>query len=408
MNDTPTSTKLRPTRAASPSRDDWLVRVDAVGPFAAESAEVADREHQLSAELMAALHEQGLFRLLLPRAQNGFELDLPDYFHVMEAVASHDASTAWCVCQANCCATMAAYVDAGVADRMWGQNPAAVLSWGPGMAEARVVDGGYLLTAKSAFASGCHHATWLGVHAPAVYGPDGAPRTGADGKPENRTMFFPADGIEIIENWDVLGLRGTGSDGFAVDELFVPEEFTIVRATMMERRPAHGAGPLYAFPHMALHSTGFATVALGTARRFINEFLGMAQDKVPRQHTTPLRDKPVVQDEVALAEARLSAARAFLLSEVEQAWAEAIADEALTMERRMRIRLATTHAIREAKAAVDILYDSAGTSSIYASGPFERRFRDIHMVVQQIQARRAHYQAVGAFMLGHPPDMTAV
>lgn len=408
MNDTPTPLKRRTGKAAAPpDLDAWLAGVAEVGPLAERLAPQADEDRRLSAELMAGLHERGLFRLLLPHGIGGHELPVPSYFRVIEAIAAHDTSAAWCVTQGNCCAMLGGYVDRAVAESIWG-DPSAVLAWGPGKTEASAVDGGYSVTARNAFASGIHHATWLGAHATPVREPDGSVRTRSDGAAENRTMLFPAAEAEIVEQWDVVGLRGTGSDGYRFDELFVPEAFTIVRADMIDRRPPHGEGALYVFPQMAVHATGFAATATGTARGFIDAFLEMAQNKVPRGHEIALRDNAVVQDDVGLAEARLSAGRAGLLAEAERAWEEAAATGALTLERRMRIRLAATHAIREAKAAVDILFDAAGTSSVFESTPFERRFRDVHMVAQQIQGRRAHYRSVGAWMLGQAPDMSVI
>jgi alkylation response protein AidB-like acyl-CoA dehydrogenase len=410
MNDTPTPSLKAAQDAAKavPTREDWLARVAEAGPVAEAGALQADRDRMLGADTMDALHAREMFRLLLPSALGGYEVRLPDYFEIMEAVATYDASTAWCVCQGNCCAMTAGYMPLEAGNEIWGNDPRAVLAWGPGQAEAQVVDGGYNLTAKAAFASGSHHATWLGAHGSAVKEKDGSLRPGVDGNPEVRTLLFPAGETEIIDTWDVLGLRGTGSDAYEVENLFVPDGHTVVRATMFENRPAHGMSPLYAFPQMSVHATGFAATATGAARGFINAFVEMAQTKMPRLHTSPLRDKPVVQDDVARAEARLSAGRAWLREEAEKAWEEASREGTLSIAQRNRIRLSATHAIHEAKAAVDSLYDAAGTSAVFADGPFERRFRDIHMIAQQIQGRKSHYQSVGAWMLGHPPDMGVI
>ncbi len=411
MNDTPTPSlraSVEATGRTALTRDDWLARVAEVGPIAEAGAPQADRERMLGIDTMDALHSREIFRLLLPVALGGYELNLPDYFHVMEAIATYDASTAWCVCQGNCCAMTAGYMPLDAGQEIWGKDPRAVLAWGPGQAEAQVVKGGYNLTAKAAFASGSHRATWLGAHGSAVKEMDGSLRPGVGGDPEVRTLLFPAGETKLIDTWDVLGLRGTGSDAYEVENLFVPDGHTVVRATMFENRPAHGMSPLYAFPQMSVHATGFAATATGAARGFINAFIEMAQTKMPRLHASPLRDRPVVQDDVARAEARLSAGRAWLREEAEKAWEEASLEGKLSIAQRNRIRLSATHAIHEAKAAVDSLYDAAGTSAVFSDGPFERRFRDIHMIAQQIQGRKSHYQSVGAWLLGHPPDMGVI
>ena len=384
--------------------DGWLDRVAIAGPIVEAEAQASDKIRRLTDTAMAAVHDQALMRLLLTGAGGGAQVALPDFFAIIEAIARYDGSTAWCVCQGNGCTMLGAYLPSSVVETIW-QDPRAVLAWGPGKAESIVVDGGYEVTADVSFVSGSCHATWLAAHTSEVKEADGTVRLGANGKPEIRSMIFPASEIELIDNWDVLGLRGTGSNSFRIERKFVPEEFTIVRATMIENTP--DVAPLYRFPQMGIYALGFAAVALGIARGFLDAFVILAQEKKPRLVAHPLKDNPVVQDEFARCNARINGARAFLIAEIEKGWREALA-EALTVEQRMRIRLASTHATHEAKAAVDALYDTAGTSSVFASSPFERRFRDIHTVAQQIQGRKTHYQSVGSYLLGHPPDMAVI
>jgi len=384
----------------------WLARVDAAGPVVAADAPESDRERRLTVRGMAALHQQRLFRLLLPRSLGGEEISLPVFFTVVEALARYDASAAWCVCQGNGCAMLGAYLPETVGKTIWADDPAGVLAWGPGKAEARAVGGGYSVTARSVFVSGGNHATWLAAHC-TVQENDGTPRLDEDGEAEVRTCLFPAGQAKMTRNWDVIGLRGTGSDSFAVDDLFVPDERTVVRATMIERAK-NKRSALYELPQMSVYAIGFAATALGAAHAFIDAFVELAQEKRPRMVTSPIKDNPVVQDEVARAWARWSAARAFLTAETERGWDEARTAGAISVDQRMRIRLAATHAIHEAKAAVDLLFDTAGTSAVFASSPFERRMRDIHTVALQIQGRKTHFRTYGAWMLGHPADLAVI
>ena len=157
---------------------------------------------------------------------------------------------------------------------------------------------------------------------------------------------------------------------------------------------------------MNLYAMGFSATALGIARSVLDAFLELAQDKRPRLAKATLRDNEMVQAEVAHCEARLNASRTFLLSEIDDIWGSVQAHGELTVDQRMRIRLASTYAIHEAKMAVDVLYDAAGASAIFANGPYERRFRDIHSVAQQLQGRKSHFRTVGAYRLGHDPDLT--
>jgi alkylation response protein AidB-like acyl-CoA dehydrogenase len=299
----------------------------------------------------------------------------------------------------------AAYLDPEIAQQVWGRDPEAVLAWGPGARSQAIVEGdGYRLTGRWSFVSGGRHASWLGGHA-SIIEADGAPRRDADGKAVVRTLLLPASAATWIDAWDVIGLRATGSDSYEVKDLFVRHDLSMVRDDPAERR--HQA-PLYLFPQMSLYASGFSGTALGIARAMLESFTELAVDKRPPLAKRTLRDTGMVQYEVAQAEARIRAARALVLSELRDIWQEVVATDALSIANRMRIRLATTFAIHEAKAATDVAYDLAGATAIFVSNDFERRFRDIHTVTQQQQGRKAHLQTVGAFLLGLPPDLDIV
>jgi alkylation response protein AidB-like acyl-CoA dehydrogenase len=321
---------------------------------------------------------------------------------VIEEVSRADASAAWCLCQAAGCTMISGYVAPAVAREIFG-GPRAVLAWGPSPdARAVVTDGGYRVSGTWGFASGCRQATWLGGQC-AVHGPDGTPRRRRDGSAETRWMLFPAARATLLDTWSVIGLRATGSDSFTASDLFVPREHSAARDDPAERR--HG-GPLYCFPATSVYASGFAGVALGNARKALDAFVALARAKTPRGLREPLRESPVVQSELARTEARLGAARALLLDSLEEVWREVVRTGALGLAERVRIRMAATHAITEATAAVDFAYHMAGATAIFESQAFERRFRDAHTVAQQVQGRQTHFETVGRFLLGLEPDTT--
>jgi alkylation response protein AidB-like acyl-CoA dehydrogenase len=391
---------------APPEPQSELVdRARALGPqIAAHSAQI-ERERRLPDGLLDALHEAQLFRLLLPRAQAGLEVDPASFFLVIEAIAESDASTAWCLAQAGGCAMAAAYLDPEIAHEVF-DDPRAVLAWGPGPnARALVVEGGYRVTGVWAFASGGRHATWVGAQCPLIEA-DGKPRLSQDGKPVLRTMLVPADEVEWTDIWNVVGLRGTASDQFSLTDRFVKHDHSITREFDKECREA---GPLYRMSSLTCYELGFAGVALGIARASLDTFVDVARNKVPRGMKSVIRDNAVVQSGVAQAEIRMRAARAFLLDSVQQIWKEIERPGgSLTLEHRMTLRLASTHAIHSARDAVDFAYNAAGTTAIFESHPLERRFRDMHTVTQQLQGRSTHFETVGAYLLGGEPDLTFV
>jgi len=171
------------------------------------------------------------------------ETDLLTFARIIEEIARADGSTAWCLVQASGCSLVSAFLEPAVASEIFGPRARGILAWGPGRGRAIAVDGGYRLTGQWSFASGCHHATWLGGIATIVES-DGTPRRDERGAAEIRTLLFPKDRARFEDVWQVSGLRGTGSDTFAVSELFVPEAFNVRRDDPGERREP---GRLYAF-----------------------------------------------------------------------------------------------------------------------------------------------------------------
>ena len=378
---------------------DYLARASSLGPLLAEAADEIERNRELPASVVAALIENGLFRLLQPRSLGGAELDPMTYTQVVEQIASHDASTGWCVEQANGCSMAAAFLDPEVAQEIFGP-PDGIVAWGPvGRAELRAVPGGFRLTGAWNFASGSHHASWLGAHV-VTLGPDGTPVCGADGE-ILRTLLFPKSHATMTDIWHVVGLRGTGSDRYSVTDLFIPERYTVLRDPKIAPRQP---GRLYCFSSSNLYACGVAAVALGIARGMIADFTELATEKVPRGARQRLCENQVIQSQRAQAEARLGSARAFLLSGLHEIW-EAVGETGeLSLEQNTTIRLASTWAIHQAREVVNTLYHSAGATAIFDDRPFERRFRDMHTASQQAQGRQAHYETIGRILFGLAPD----
>ena len=381
--------------------EERVARARALAPAIEAAADDIEAERRLTAPIVDALHEAGLYRMLLPQSLGGAEIDPVSFVRAIETIASADASTAWCLCQASGCSMSAAYLRPDVARAIFGDDPRAVLAWGPGPdARAVAVDGGYRLTGTWSFASGCRQANWLGGFAPIV-GPDGHARRRPDGAVEARTLLFPAEQAELVDVWHVSGLRGTASDAFSVTDLFVPHERAILRDDPAER---HYVGRLYCFPMGSLYASGFAGVALGIARAALDALVELAVEKTPRGYKRPLRDGAVIQAQVGRAEGQLRSARSFLLSSLSEIWAAVGRSGELTLEQRMLIRLAATYAIHEGKEVVDTAHHAAGGTAIFTASAFDRRFRDMHAVTQQLQGRQAHFETVGQYVLGFPAD----
>ncbi len=370
---------------------DFIARIRALAPEIAGAADDIEARRELPPWLLDKLRGGRFFRMLQPRSIGGAELRPMSFALVTEAIAAADASCGWVVCQNNGCSMSAAYLAPDVAREIFGP-PTGILAWGPPGApfEAQPVDGGYRITGKWRFASGSHHATWLGAHMKIA---------GSGGKV--RTMLFPKSSVTMHDIWHVVGLRGTGSDEYVVEDLFVPQHHTMDRDSARERRED---GPLYRFTSNQLYSCGFGGVGLGIARATMDAFLDLPATKTSRGASKPMRENNVIQSQVAQCEARWRSARAFLHTTWETAWAHVEATGEQTAEDRAMIRLASTWAIQSSREVVNTLYHAAGSVAIFEDHPFERRLRDIHTVAQQSQGRQLHYETVGQILLGMPPE----
>ena len=374
----------------------WPERARSVTPLLRERAAAIEAERELTADVLDALHERELFRLTLPAHVGGYELPIPVLASVTEIIAGADASTAWCLGQAFGCAMSAAFLDDDAAREVFG--PAhAVLAWGAGPQGAAVAtDGGYVVNGTWRFASGARHATWLGGHCK-VHEANGSPRRNAGGVHVLRTALFRREQASIADDWYVMGLRGTRSEGYTVENLFVESRLTLDREAPEE---CQVDSTLFKFPTTNIYASVFSGVALGIARAMLDDLVGLAGTKSQRGARTSMRESAVVHTRLAELEARLGAARAYQRETIREVWNEVDATREITMAQRARIRLATTYAINQATGVSEQVYRLAGSTAIFEDHAFERRFRDAHAVSQQVQGRHTNFETVGRHMLG--------
>jgi len=355
-----------------------------------------DRRREVVPEVVDGLVANDMLRLLLPRSLGGAELPLIEFCKTVEAIAWADASVGWFVNQSNVSsATSAAAMPHDAALAFFG-SPGVGLAWGArnGTSKAIRVEGGYRLSGTWSFASGGRHTTWMGAHS-AVQNPDGTPYQ-RYGKPDDRSFVFKRSDARIVDDWFVLGLRGTGSDTYTVEDLFIPDAHAPARDALQERREA---GPLYTIGSTLLYASGFCSVTLGLGRRLLETYIELARGKHSRASINAMSANNAIQREIALLEAKLSAARAWLHAEVCEAYDKA-ANGTLDVDGRMRLRLATTYGMNEATDVSISAYRAAGTTAILNSAPFERRFRDAMSASQHLQGMMGHAEMVGRHILG--------
>ncbi len=379
---------------------DCVANARALAPVITAAAPRIEAGRELPPDLVIALHEARMFRMLVPRSLGGEEISPVAFVQAIEELAKIDASTAWCIAQTSVCSTIAKSMTRQTAEEIFKKNPRGVLAWGASThndAKAVAEKGGFRVSGVWPFASGSRHASFLAAHC-FIVEPDGQPRRDAAGNPVQKTLVVPRERAAIRDVWQVIGLKGTGSDSYAFTDEFVPEDRAIAYHAM---DPAEWRehGPLYSFSIYQLFGSTFPAIALGIARAMLDAFVELARTKVAGSGSTPLRDNAVVQSQVGVAQSQLAAARVFFLAAWEEIW-QAAQSGTVSLDQRVRLRMASIYASQQARQVVEAAYLAAGATAVFASNPFERRFRDMHAVSQQAQSQFSIYEAIGRYFLG--------
>jgi alkylation response protein AidB-like acyl-CoA dehydrogenase len=260
--------------------------------------------------------------------------------------------------------------------------------------DVRAEPGGYRANARWEFASGVRQASWLGAHV-RITEADGTPRKKPDGSPEIRTILFPLSSATLYDVWDVIGLRGTGTDSYSVDNLFIPEKFAALRD---EPHALREKGPLYKIPTNTIYSMGFAATSLGVARAQFDAAVDLSRKKTP-QGLSAMKENSAVQGLVGRTEASLRRARAYLFSTAAEVWDDLVHGQPITEAHRVAMRLAATSTIHQSTEIVNTAYHMVGATAVFRANGFERRLRDMHAINQQLQARDNHYEDIGKIIL---------
>jgi alkylation response protein AidB-like acyl-CoA dehydrogenase len=362
---------------------------------------LGETERDLPVESVAALRERGFFRIWRPRALGGMELHPTAAVRAFEALAQIDSAAAWLVSNSAVITSFfQVFSDDGLDEIFADSDTIVAGGWfPPGVAVP--TDDGFRVTGQWAFGSGCRHADWLTGMAVILDG-NGAPQLGPDGRPRLILLAVAAHEAEVVDHWDTLGMRGTGSHDVRVGDVFVPTRRAFEVGPFVSPGSAF-TGPLYKF-HMWLGGPEIAAVAIGVARAAIEDFVTLAEQKTPSYTTQLLSDRPVVQDHLARATAYVSAGSAYLHRSLDDAYMHfegGGAPDPLTLT---PVQLASCHAVEAAVRAVELVHAVAGTSGIRAEHRIERHFRDVHTISQHTLASAARYESVGQLLVGKQSD----
>ena len=371
-----------------------VLAVSGIGDVVRNHIDEGELDRRLPSATATALADAGMFRLCRPRALGGLETDPLRVIEVVEELARHDGSAAWCALNCGIAGVLQSFLAPEGAREIGTSHDVVVNGVIAPTGRAVEVEGGHRVSGRWAFVSNCHHCTWLALSCTVV------PGDGASAEPEIVMAFVPASQWQIVDTWDTVGLRATGSHDIAVSDVFVPDHRTI--ATDFSDPAVDGA--LFRFPVVALFSLGMAACALGLASAAIDEVLDLARTKTPFGMASTLATRATAQIEVSEAMALTRSACALLDQEVGRMWRAVQAGESPAPEQRALLRIATTHAARAAAAAADRAYTAAGSSAIFVSSPLQRCVRDLRTLTQHFFLAPPTYEMTGKILLGVEPD----
>ncbi len=358
-------------------------------------ADAIEQARRLPREWSERFARAGFYRMCAPARYGGLEQDPSLTMLTIETLARADGSAAWCVFIGATSGSALATLPEEGAREVFAHPETLLCGVFAPRGRADQADGGFRVDGRWQWGSGTENADWVMGGCRVFRG--GEPEAGPGGAPRVHMMIARASEIEFLDTWHVSGLCGTGSTDFAMHDVFVPERRAVGSVARLER-------PLYAFPSFGLLAMGVAAVTLGLGRAAIDELIELAGGKKPEGSGRTLAERPSTQSDVAEAEALLRSARLYFYDAVGSAWETANATGDITVEHRRELRLATTHAVRSCRSAVDKMYDLGGGTSVYRTSRLQRIFRDVHVATQHMMVSTSTLELTGRLLLGLETD----
>ena len=355
--------------------------------------------------LVEQLHAAGFYRLVIPRALGGLQADPLTYLRVVELLAEGAGSVGWNLANNS----IGQLVTLGLPDEgvheiyACGADTVIAGTAVQGGGQAMPVDGGYRVSGRWSFGSGCQESAWMLGSFQIL--DDGQPRRRSDGGSLDWRGVFPREQATIVDgSWDVAGLRGTGSFDWTVEDVFLPERRTVAHVGVpLDNQWARWPGITYALPSQAWVGPHHSAVITGIARAGINALIQLANEKTPRGRTGMLCENPQVQDAIGRADAILNAGRVYRRTMITALWNTIAAGGETTLEQRARCRLASTYAADSAREAMDLVYRHGGSTSFKRESRLAECWRDLHVVGQTVTVAPEWYPIGGRALMGMDP-----
>jgi alkylation response protein AidB-like acyl-CoA dehydrogenase len=374
-------------------RKELLAEIQSIAPVVAEHAAASEALGRLDEPTMAALRSTRLLGFYAPRELGGVEADPVTVLIVLEALARIDASTSWTVgILAGTSGIAGAYLPSATARRLFADGVPLMAGTVLPKGTAEPVPGGYRVKGRWPYGSGIYHAEWVsaGALVPGQPGPAGA-----------RLVLLPRNQVVIHDNWQVAGLRGSGSSDYSIEDRFVPEEMTLpLIDVFMGKAVTGGAALRLGLP--AWVAPFHIGMALGIGRRALDEIYTQALEKGRGFPPSPLPTQPHVQFALGKAEIELAAARAYGIQLMSDLYEEAQAGHVPSPARQAEARAASTYVTEVAQRVTTAAFQAAGGTALFDTIPLQRCFRDIAAAGQHFIVSQSAYRAVGQFKLAQP------
>jgi 3-hydroxy-9,10-secoandrosta-1,3,5(10)-triene-9,17-dione monooxygenase len=381
---------------------DLLAQARALVPELRERRAEAEALRRVPQASIDALREAGLFRIFVPRDYGGYEVNLRTGFDIYAEIARGCGSTAWVnMILATINLVMGRMPDEAQ-DDMFGANPdARVAGVFVARGKARQVDGGYILNGSWPFCSGCHYGDWFAFLA-AVVGPDGA-------VVDEVVMLLPAKDAQILDDWHVVGLRGSGSNSVSVKDAFIPRHRTVSAPQFLGGDPPSTRAkstPIYRSAMSPLLTLVLAAPALGLARSALEDFKERIPGRaIPYTFYGKQSDAAVTHLRAGEAALKIEAAGALARSVADEIDDAALRDAPVSIEDRMRLRAQSSYVSRLSLEAAELLYLTAGGSAISEKSPLQRICRDLHATnLHGLACFDTNVETYGRTLMGLEPN----
>ncbi|MEM9134911.1 MAG: acyl-CoA dehydrogenase family protein [Actinomycetota bacterium] len=375
-----------------------LDAVNTLGPSIAARSNEIEEARRVPIDIVDQLRPTGVFRMFVPDDLGGPGLTAWESLEVLEGLGYHDGATAWCAMIGSTTSLMASSLPEPYAQEIFGDHDTIGGGFAMPVGRAVAVDGGLRVSGRWAWGSGTQHCNWVGGGC-LVVDDEGTPSPRDDGLAVV-FAFVPADEVTFIDNWHVSGLCGTGSGDYEVHDVFVPEGRWV---QLGGGRPVR-ANALSRFSFFGLLACGVASCAMGIGRRSIDELTALAGDKTPQGSSRTLAQRPQVQADIAVAEARLGAAWLLLREAVTDSWRTAVAGDRPSVDQKRQLRLSATHAAQTAAEVTESMYKAGGGAAVYRTSPLQRTFRDAHVAIQHAMVAPRTFETHGRLRLGLETD----